>query len=99
MNNRFGKNNSNWKGDSKNISERAKHYRIEATKGKASNFKCCVCGSPAVEWAEQKSNGKPNGKYKPYCRSCHNKLDKKIDNIWKKDDRYKKIRNKLLKMN
>lgn len=93
---RSGKNNSNWKGSGK-ISERAKHYRVEAKRGKASNYKCVVCGAPAVEWAEQRTNGKLNGKYKPYCRKCHNKLDSKISNIWKHDDRYKKVRKDLIK--
>ena len=77
----FGKNNSNWKGD--NISMRAKHYRLEAKKGKASDHLCVHCKKcRASDWAE---TGKG---YIPLCRSCHNKLDDKIKNIQKHDSRY-----------
>lgn len=76
--------NSNWKGSDKNISERAKHYRIVAKRGKASSHICACCRKKrATDWAEQK-----DGSYKPYCRSCHNKLDSKIKNIQSHDSRY-----------
>jgi len=90
---RTGKLNSNWKGDGK-ISKRAMHYRIEAKRGKASQYKCAKCHvNQAVDWADL-----GNGKYSPYCRSCHNTLDGKIKNIWKKDKRYSKLREEILEM-
>lgn len=81
----YGAKNSNWKGSDKNISERAKHYRIVARRGKASDHMCACCHkNRASDWAMQK-----DGSYKPFCRSCHNKLDLKIKNIQKHDARYK----------
>ena len=80
-----GSKNSNWKGSDKNISERAKHYRIEAKKGPASKYMCAKCHKErAHDWAEM-----PDGSYRPYCRSCHNTLDSKIKNIQDHDKRYR----------
>lgn len=87
---RSGKNNSNWKGDGP-ITRRAMHYRVEAKRGKASQYKCAKCKEKqAVDWAELK-----NGKWKPLCRSCHNTVDKKIKNIWGKDPRYKNLKEEI----
>jgi len=81
----FGKNNSNWKGSDKKLSERAKHYRIVAKRGLASSHICARCRKrKAMDWAEQK-----DGSYKPLCRACHNAIDGKIDNIQSHDPRYK----------
>lgn len=80
----FGKENSNWKGSEKNISKRALHYRITAKRGKASDHMCAFCHKErALDWVDC-----GNGKYKPGCRSCHNKYDKKIKNIQDHDPRY-----------
>lgn len=73
----YGKENSNWKGSDKNVSERAKHYRIEAKRGKASQYMCARCHkNKAHDWAEQ-----PDGTYKPFCSRCHHILDKTADRI------------------
>lgn len=90
---RTGKNNSNWKGDGE-ITRRAMHYRVVSKRGKASQYKCAKCHkNQAIDWAETK-----NGKWKPLCRSCHNTLDGKIKNIWKKDPRYKNLREEILNL-
>lgn len=90
---RTGKNNSNWKG-TKKITRRAMHYRIVSKRGKASQHKCSRCHeNTAQDWADV-----GNGKYVPMCRACHNKLDKKIKNIWKKDGRYKHLREEILEL-
>lgn len=79
----YGAKNSNWKG--KKVCERAKHYRITSKRGPASDHMCAFCRKKkASDWAEQK-----DGSYKALCRSCHNRLDGKIDNIQKHDPRYK----------
>ena len=88
---RSGEKNSNWKGNKK-ISKRAMHYRVVAKRGKASQYKCAKCHEKqAIDWADLGS-----GKYAPYCRACHNSLDGKIKNIWKKDGRYKHLREEIL---
>jgi len=71
----YGSSNSNWKGSDK-ISERAKHYRIEAKRGKASAHKCAFCGKRADEWAEMH-----DGSYKPLCKAHHSAYDKKEKNF------------------
>lgn len=87
---RSGSKNSNWKGDGP-ITRRALHYRVVAKRGKASGYKCARCKeNQAVDWAELK-----DGKWKPLCRSCHNVVDKKIKNIWKKDPRYTNLREEI----
>ena len=70
------------------------HYRVEAKRGKASQFKCAKCHTnQARDWADL-----GGGKWAPYCRSCHNTLDGKIKNIWNKDKRYKNLREEILEM-
>ena len=79
----YGAKNSNWKG--KKVCERAKQYRITAKRGPASEHMCAICHKKkAHDWAEQK-----DGSYKALCRSCHNRLDNKINNIQDHDPRYK----------
>ena len=80
----YNSQNSNWKGSDKNISERAKHYRLVAKYGKASDGMCARCHKrKAMDWAEQK-----DGSYKRLCRRCHNIIDGKIKNIQNHDERY-----------
>lgn len=89
---RAGNKNSNWKGSEKNISRRALHYRVQAKRGKASQYKCAKCHkNQATDWADL-----GNGKFSPYCRSCHNTKDKKIKNIHNNDSRYKSLREEIL---
>lgn len=75
---RFGKGNSNWKGE--RAGKRAKHYRVSNKRGKPT--RCDVCGSKDsgkhYEWAKIGRN-----KYKRMCRGCHNTYDGKIRNITK----------------
>lgn len=79
----YGAKNSNWKG--KKVCKRAEHYRITVERGPASDYMCAMCHKQkAHDWAEQK-----DGSYKALCRSCHNRLDKKIRNIQDHDPRYK----------
>ena len=81
----YGAKNANWKGSDKNISERAKHYRITAERGKASEHMCARCHKrKATQWAHQK-----DGSYKPFCDHCHHKYDNMIKNIQNHDSRYK----------
>lgn len=71
----FGKYNSNWKSS---VKARAKHYRIEAKRGKAREHKCTVCGAQAEEWAEVR-----RGVFEPQCKSCHSKFHDRQNNIFK----------------
>ena len=80
----YGAANSNWKGSDKNISERAKHYRIVSKRGKASDHMCARCHKRrAADWSKQK-----DGSYKALCDHCHHKYDGMISNIQKHDSRY-----------
>jgi len=82
---KFGKENSNWKGSFKNLTERGKHVRVTAIKGPASKHKCSRCSSQASEWASTKKDPSGPSDYIAVCKSCHSKMDHKDGNINKKN--------------
>jgi hypothetical protein len=79
---------------------RAMHYRVRATRGKASEH-ACPCGAQAAEWAYDKLDpderiGDDHGRPVPYsldveryvakCVSCHRRMDPKTVYVsaWKR---------------
>ena len=86
-----GEKNSSWKGDS--AGKRAFHRRLYAKHGKPE--KCEVCQtkdkSRSYDYANLTGNYHDITDYKPMCRSCHWKYDRKILNIKHMRDREVKI--------
>ena len=60
------------------VGYRAYHMRIQAKKGKASQYKCRKCGKQASDWAIKGKGGSV-----PLCRSCHNKEHHRGQNFTK----------------
>lgn len=85
-----GASNPNWKGDDLS-SYFGAHHRVESNRGKASNYACAHCNSPALDWAydhldPDEKVGQNHGwravySTNPYhyialCKSCHVRFDK-----------------------
>ncbi|AET09804.1 hypothetical protein [Gordonia phage GTE5] len=71
----------NWTGDQASYS--ARHQRLRAIRGSASQFQCVDCQSPAVDWSQVTgSTGLDVYKdYAPRCRSCHMSYDNQGDRL------------------
>ena len=65
-----------------NPAYRTVHNRLQAKRGKATDYPCVACGQPARDWSYKLGGGgrMPYSAnlddYEPRCRSCHWKLDK-----------------------
>ncbi len=79
--NQRGEANANWKGSS--ASYAAFHRRLDALYGKPQYCQLCCTQDKrrAYDWANLSGRYDDPEDYKRLCRSCHWKLDKKIENI------------------
>jgi DNA-binding GntR family transcriptional regulator len=79
--NQNGSQNDSWKGDG--AGRQAFHRRLYSLYGKPKM--CAVCGTTekhrSYDYANLSGNYHDINDYKPMCRSCHWKYDKKIGNI------------------
>lgn len=78
----WGANNHAWKGDQATYA--AFHYRLYSRFGKPS--KCTSCGTDSAEhydYANLTGRYECVDDYAAMCRSCHWKLDGKVNNIFK----------------
>ena len=77
-----GENNANWRGGEAGY--HAFHKRLYALHGKPG--RCSVCGtaeSGCFDYANLTGNYADPTDYAPMCRSCHWKLDDKVQNLRK----------------
>ena len=78
-----GAKNSTWKGD--DAGYQALHLRVERARGKEK--RCEECGtteqSKSYDWANLTGKYEDINDYKRLCRSCHWKLDEKVNNLRK----------------
>jgi hypothetical protein len=81
--NQRGSNNSSWRGDAATYT--AFHNRVTAAKGQPKHCEECGTTDPSktYDWANLSGNYADINDYKRMCRSCHWKLDDKIQNITK----------------
>jgi hypothetical protein len=73
-----GPHNHMWKG--KSASYQAMHLRVQAKRGKASQYPCCICGttneSESFDWANLTGRYDDINDYAPMCRKCHREYDR-----------------------
>ena len=71
----------NWTGDQASYS--ARHQRLRAIRGSASQFPCVDCQGPAVDWSQVTGSTGLDvyEDYAPRCRSCHASYDKAGERI------------------
>lgn len=88
--NQRGPLNDSWKGSA--VTYAAFHKRMEALKGKPK--KCEECGTTddrkTYDWANLTGRYDDPDDYRRMCRTCHWKHDKKILNIKRMQERYRK---------
>lgn len=79
--NQKGSLNNNWKGG--DVGYAAFHKRVEVAKGRPRVCEVCDTTDPkrSYDWANLTGRYDDPDDYKRMCRSCHWKLDQKINNI------------------